>query len=1119
MAEYINVELPFLEKLKELGWEIINHGANGIPQDPSISKRASFKEITLKENFKQAVKRINTVKGKPWLTDQQLEQIHAEVTALEKSHKALLECNLDVFERLVGKTKTTVAKNEITGEKDALVKLIDFENYENNDFVAINQFRVDTAHASRKAIIPDIVLFVNGLPLSVIECKDVDVADPLSESIIQIQRYANTREDDFGIKEGEEKLFHYNLFSIATHGKEARFGTITGDYEYYLNWKDIFPLEYKSFDITSFTDEQKERYSIVTDEEKPKVRQEVLISGMLNKEVILDVLKHFTLFKTSNNGFTAKIVCRYQQYRAVGKILNRLRAGKTGKERSGVVWHTQGSGKSLTMMFLIRKLRSQADLRDFKAIISVDRKDLEKQLSEDAILTGEFKSKNIVKSRKELKPKLSGNQSDLSMVMIHKFVEEEFAQSKAILRAFEKEGKVPEFKPFDEVNASDRIVLLIDEAHRTQGGEMGDNMFTAFPNAARIAFTGTPLLTERHKQKTHERFGESKEFIDTYKIREAVEDRATLEIVYEGRTSKDSIREKQEFDEEFEDMFKERTKEEKEKIQILYGSTKDYLENMDRLRKIAKDLVNHYIDNILPNGFKAMVVASSILAAARYQYLIQEAIKERLAKEEAKTERDEEQIERIKFIDACTVVTKKDNNEAGYVSAARTKAKELNAVDNFKKDFDFSKDAEGNYTKPNTGISFLCVCDKLLTGFDAPIAQVMYLDRNLREHDLLQAIARVNRTKTNKKQGLLVDYFGVAENLKTALNIWGTEDEEDIKELLEYFRDINKEIPVLEARYNRLVQLFEDKGVNKIKAFFEQKMVDKDEEFQLAETCIDLAKSIPFRAQFDTYLKAFFDSLDLLFNTKVANNYYIPAKRLGYLLIRIRNRYKDPTLDLKWAKAKVRKLIDKYLVSLGIDSKIPPVELLSDSFFDEVDKHSSSPKAKASEMEHAIRRHIKVNIDKDPALYKRFLKRMEEILKKFKDNWDMIIQEYTQIRNELEKGRNNDNEESGLTLQELPFYDLILHEAYKGNTLDTDKEQDEKEALKSLVIEVVELLQDAINKPNFWRERDAEIRKLDGELTEMLLFTEIEAVSELHTKLSVDILGLAKKRHNELTKE
>jgi type I restriction enzyme R subunit len=1114
MSEYKNVEKPFLEKLRNLNWRIIDQGGYGIPQDPVESLRTSFKEVTLKQEFIKAVKKINIIDGEEWLTDKQLEDLYNGTIANEKDNLSLLEANRKVFEKLIGITKTTVAKNEITGEENPLVKLIDFKNWDENEFIAINQFRIVTPGGPREGIIPDIVLFVNGLPFTVIECKDVDMADPISSAVEQLMRYANTRGDDFGFKEGEERLFHYNLFSIATHGEEARIGSITGDFEYYLNWKDIFPKEYKNIDIVSYAAEEEARYQNNGLYNDPRVRQEVLIKGILNKEILLDILQHFTLFMELKEGVEVKIVCRYQQYRAVGKILDRMRTQTTGKTRSGVVWHTQGSGKSLTMVFFVRKLRSQDDLKDYKVIMMVDRKDLEKQLSATARLTNEFKEGNIVSSRKELVPKLSGNASNLNMVMVHKFVQEELKHSKTLMKAFVQEGKVPDFKPFDVVNTSDRIIILIDEAHRTQGGDMGDNLFTAFPQATKIAFTGTPLLTDRHKQKTHERFGGTGEFIDTYKIRESVDDRATLDIIYIGKTTNDKIKSKEAFDAEFEDVFKKQNKEEKEEIQKRYGTMQAYLENDDRLLKIAENLVKHYVDDILPNGFKAMVVASSITAAAGYQFKIEKALKKRIEIEKAKAEPDTDLINKIEFIKIGTVVSKQDNNEQGFISEARKNAKEIKAVDNFKKDFDYSTDEEGNYLKPETGVAFLCVCDKLLTGFDAPIAQVMYLDKSIREHDLLQAIARVNRTKKDKIHGILVDYYGVSNHLKDALNIWGAEDEEDIKELLEYFRDINKEIPVLEARYNRMLQLFEDKGMTNFKQFAEQRMPDKKAEFQLVEDCIALAESIPFRAQFDTYIKAFFDSLDLLFNSEVARKYYIPAKRFGYLLVRIKNRYKDPSMDLKWAKPKVRKMIDAHLETLGIDSRVAPINLLSRDFAKEVDKLGKNSKSKASEMEHAIRRHIKVNINKDPALYKRFLKRMEEIIDRYKGNWDAIVEEFEKVRVDLEEGRKGNNEEEGLNEQELPFYDFINFSAFKDGALSVK----DKEALKELTVELVYLLQDAISKPNFWKRRAAETRKLQGEIDDMLDFSGIEEVVKLHSKLSVEIMNLAKRRHQELTK-
>jgi len=1105
MSEYSNVEKPFLEKLLQIGWQVIDHGASGIPQDPTKSYRKNFKEVVLEKVFKESLQKINrTDDGIEWLTDKQLEEVFTEIS--DQIGKSLHEANKAIFNLLL--KNTTVDRNEVTGEQSPVVRFIDFENWEKNSFIAINQFRIQTPGGPRQGIIPDIVLFVNGMPFCVIECKDTDVSEPLSEAEIQIRRYSNRRDDDFGIKEGEERLFYFNLFSIVTHGTEARFGTISADFDYYYNWKDIFPETYKVINPAQYSDEEQARYANKSDTISPEDRQEVVIHGLLNKEIMLDVLRHFTLFLEVKEGVEVKIVCRYQQYRAVGKILERLRTGKTHKERSGVVWHTQGSGKSLIMVFLVRKLRSQEDLKDHKIIMVNDRTDLEDQLSNTASLTGE--KVTIINKRKKLRPLLSDDSSNLNMVMVHKFIEEQIRHSKALMKAYFEEGEVPKFKPFEVVNRSERILMLIDEAHRTQGGDMGDNLFTAFPKATKVAFTGTPLLTKRHKIKTHERFGTSTEWIDKYQIKQSVRDRATLDIIYIGKTSKDTIKDKEGLYRDFEDEFKERTQEERLEIQKRYGTMPAYLANMDRLRKIAGDIVEHYTREIMVNGFKAQVVASSILAAARYEYLIKEAIAKKIETEEAKTvdERDEKFIKQLKFLEVCTVVTMQDNNELGFISQARNKAKNLNAVDSFKKDFD--------YKKPETGVAILCVCDRLLTGFDAPIEQVMYLDKNTREHDLLQTIARVNRTKgPKKKHGIVVDYFGVANHLKEALAIYAEEDEKELQEFLEYFRDINKEIPVLEARYNRLIQLFTDKGIHKFEDFINQNMEDKKEEFDLAENCIDLAGEISFRAQFDTYLKAYFDSLDLLFNVDTVNKHYIP------LLMRIRNRYIDETMDLKWAGEKVRKLIDKYLLSLGIDSKIPPVSLLSDEFPKELDKHGKSSKAKASEMEHAIRRHIKVNMNNDPQLYTKFNDRLKAILEKYKGNWDVIVHELDSLRTDM-KRKNRDVTE-GLDAIEDVFYRNIVNNAFpkKNNDTDTKISDDavffgvNEMEVKKLVIDIVDLLREKLHIPNFWK-RSSEVKKLQGEIDDKLDFSGIGGITDKHERICADILSLAEKREHDL---
>ncbi len=1086
MAEYINVEKPFLDKLRLLGWTVINQG-QGVPQDPEKSLRQNFKQVLLPNIFKESIKAINkTADGREWLTDKQLDELLFEIQNF--SGKSLHEANKEIHRLLL--KGTTVNKNELTGEQNPTVRLVDFKNFDKNSFVAINQFRLLTPGASREGIIPDIVLFLNGLPVIVVEAKDFDAAEPLSEAYLQITRYANTREDDYGVKEGEEKLFHYNIFSIITRGKDARVGTISAEFDFYNNWVDIFPEEYK---VVEFPPEEE--------------RQEVMIHGMLNKEILIDILKHFTLFMEIKKGVEVKVVARYNQYRAVGKIIRGLREGNTPMEKGGVVWHTQGSGKSLTMVFLIRKLRSQDDLKDLKVIFIVDRLDLEEQLSETAVLANE--TLNLIESKVDLH-ELNNDTGDMNMVMIHKFLADNNVSAQSLIDA----GIVPTFEKFEIINNSDRILLLVDEAHRTQGGDMGDNLFNAFPKAVRIGFTGTPLLTERHEIKTHERFGgrideNGVPWIDSYKFDKAVADRATVEIKYIGKVSKDKLDDKEAFDDEFEKMFESRSKEEREEIQRRYGSFIAYLESKDRIAEISKDIIEHYYNDILVNGFKAQVVASSIVAAVRYKYELEIAIQNKIAelKKLPDETRDDKRIEQLEFLKVQAIVSSIGNNEPGYISKARREALDTDAKNTFKKDFDYSKEDGGQYKKPESGIGIICVCDRLITGYDAPIEQVMYLDKIMREHDLFQAITRVNRTKKGKSFGLIVDYIGVTKHLQEALAIFTDRDKEKLKSFLDVFRDINKEIPVLESRYKRILNLFTESKLNEIENFLNQKFSDKTAEFEFAENCIEQGKIIKFRAELLTYSKSFFDSLDLLFNTQAGGEYWIRAKRLGYLLWRIQDRYKDESMDLKWASQKVRQLIDKHLLSLGIDTKVQQVSILSDEFKSKVDYLNKTPKSKASEMEHAIRWHIKVNLDKDPTLYNRFKDRLETILNSYKENWEEIVKQLGELRDEMGKGRKPETE--GISIIEAPFYDLL-----KVN-LTTENETEINKA-KELTHTLILILKETAQINNFWSDKKAEQKNIAGRIEDEIRYSRIEGLPARATELTTELMKLAKNREDDL---
>lgn len=439
------VENPFLYHLQKLGWKIYRQNKDN-PEDAkeitsfnqgfepiygkSTKFRESFREVILESVLKESIKRIN-----PWIEEDQINEVVRRITTPYKN--SLLEINREIHDLLL--ENTSVSENRQTGERSPTVKFIDFHNLDNNSFIAISQFKVNIT-GTEKHIIPDIVLFVNGLPLVVVECKLPTISDPIGEGIEQIKRYSNRR----GAREGNEKLFWYNLFSVATSRQVAKYGTITSDYEDFVEWKDPYP--YTLSDIRS---------------EGNITSQELLIYGMLSNRNLLDIFHNFTIFKEDSKGGIAKIVPRYQQFRAVKKMVKRIKEGKTPEEKGGIIWHTQGSGKSLTMMYAVREIYHDPELSNFKIVFVTDRKDLEKQLYATSSSVG-FTVK-LARSIHELKELLRTNTPDLVMCMIHKYQERELKSE------------------FPVLNTPTNILVMIDEAHRSQYKLLGANLRKALP--------------------------------------------------------------------------------------------------------------------------------------------------------------------------------------------------------------------------------------------------------------------------------------------------------------------------------------------------------------------------------------------------------------------------------------------------------------------------------------------------------------------------------------------------------------------------------------------------------------------------------------------------------------
>jgi type I restriction enzyme, R subunit len=1078
MSEYTEIEQPFLAQLTSLGWTSIDQG-EGIPQNPTTSLRSTFRQWLLPDVFCTAVAALNTTAtGQPWLTPKQLQDLQDQI--LRQPNRTLLEAN-EAIQKLFFKAQ--VDTNEITGEQDPVVKLIDFANPQNNQFHAINQFRIDTPGCVKQFIIPDIVLFVNGIPLVVIECKkgSTNCANPMQEAFEQIQRYMNQRKATRaqGLKEGEPRLFHTNLLLIRTCSLEADYGTLTSGLEHYFPWKTQWPND----DATA----------------KGTNPQQQIISGMLNKPNLLNILRTSTVFMDTDGGSRIKVICRYQQFRAAGKIVERLRNGTTQAEKSGVVWHTQGSGKSLTMVFMARMLRAAPDLGDYKIVLINDRTDLEDQLTKTATLIGG--RVNTIENTRSLRDRLSTDSSDINMVMVHKFQQREETLSLKVAEALGTYQTLPSSKTFGVVNNSDRIVLLIDEAHRTQGSDLGDNIFEAFPQAARIAFTGTPLITERHgEKKTHKRFGE---YVDTYRLMDAVNDGTTLQILYEGRTADAALTDKHDFETAFEDLFQDRSAEELLAIKKKYGASGDILEAEQRISAIAADMVEHYIAHILPNGFKAQVVCHSKLAAVRYQTAIERALNQQLETLKAAPNTDKGLIQKIAFLKTAVVISSDGTNEAAYVTQARRQAKAWNAVDNFCKPFNL-EDPDQQYT----GIAFLIVCDMLLTGFDAPIEQVMYIDKKIREHTLLQAIARTNRISQGKKRGYVVDYIGLANHLTEALTLYAASDEQ--QELALGLKNITSEMPVLEERYQRLLQLFSNHNVQQVDRFVQGKLPAAEADAAVVHNAVRLLKDEKIRADFDVYLKKFLMSLDIILPHPAAGIYRVPAKRFGYILRVAKERYKDTSLNFGDAGQKVKDLINEHLISLGINPKVPPIELLADDFIANLSKHAGgNPEAKASEMEHAIRKHCTVHHDEDPAFYKSLAEKVENLIDQHQDQWEQLAEALEKLRLEAKAGRQTGEE--GMSKEATTFYAHIANEVFEHGKVPIEA----KAKMKVLMEAIVDTLQDSIGSIDFWTNADKQ-KKTRSNIKMALTLTEVPELKQKRERIAVEIMKLAKNRHDAL---
>lgn len=935
---------------------------------PLQGERDSFKEVLLKKRLEKYIRKLN-----PEFNDDSIYSAIKQLTDLNES--TLFEKNEKAFNLIVNQ-KGTIKQDS----KNLTIQYIDFNHIENNEFLVVRQFRVD---GLKKTCYPDIVIFLNGIPVVVIECKSPfkeafgsDIGGK-TDAYYQLQRYMDIRDPD--AHEGIPRLFYTNFFMCILNKYAAYAGTISSKIEHFVQWKDPYPVS--KIDMGDIKNNA----------------QNVLLQGMFEKKNLLLLMQHFILFEDDGSNRIKK-VCRYQQFRAVDKVMNRLRTGKTPIERGGVIWHTQGSGKSLTMVMLSKIIRRSEEFRDYMIVVVTDRIDLDGQIYKTftgcypkemwSIGKNTEKTLTQAKSVSELQALLTSGQPKIIMTTIHKFQSEEEEES-----VFEDQDEFSELEElhYDKkivvLNNSSKIIVMTDEAHRSQYSNIAANMRDALPNATFLAFTGTPI--DKTQMSTYRTFGSK---IDEYKLTEAVSDNATVAIVYEARRQDLHILQDG-LEVDFDEAFKDKSEEEKEEIKKKFATRKALAEADDRIEANVKDMLQHYKENIYVNGFKAQIVCVSREACVKYYNKFNEYA---------------EQIMGVK-IRAEVIYSAGNNDQVRLKEHRKTKKEQDEIIDEFKKPI------------KESNLCFLIVKDMLLTGFDAPIEQVMYLDRSLREHTLLQAIARVNRTyvkesgliddlgnpKIQKKEyGFVIDYYGITNNLTDALKLFDSNDIA-VEEQMKSIKDLQK----LLAEYQlKMCNIFAGVDRTNLDAIMNH-LAPQDR-----------------RAEFEIAFRKFATVVEALMPNYVTRSELEELKWAAYVRVAAKARF-DPTnpLDVSDCGAKVSNLISTHLKMKKVYQWIQPITLFEADFKERLELLGSK-KAQATAMEHIMKRTISLKWgESNPIRCQTLLERLQAIIEETKDNWEERKKRFEEfIKREINEGEETDKENLGYkTAGELAVYETI----------------------------------------------------------------------------------------------
>jgi len=864
-------------------------------------------------------------------------------------------------------------------------RFIDFKNPKNNDFAVTVEFEA----MGKKGIRPDIVVFVNGIPFAVIENKKA--SESVEKALSQLNR-----------NQGADycpKLFIYPQLLVGANKEELKYGTTGTPNKFYANWRekgtDKKELKNKAKKIIGKQINEKIYQQILTDlngatfGHKQRVNriptaQDLSIMMMFDKSRLLDLTKNHILYDAG-----IKKIMRYQQYFAIQKIVSQIDKKEDGykgiKRKGGIVWHTQGSGKSLTMVMFVKALIENPSIINPRVLVVTDRRDLDRQIKTTFENSGLKKDVIQAKSGEHLISLI--NKKDLRVVttLIDKF--QSAAKKKIIFEDLDK-----------------NIFVLIDEAHRGHGGMANLEMNKIIPNACYIAFTGTPLLKD---EKSKHKFGS---FIDKYTIDDALEDEIILPLVYEGRFV-DLKPDKKEMNRQFERLTEGLDKQLKKQLQT-NAEKRIIKDNPHRIAEIAYDIEKHYLKTFSETGLKGQIVAPSKFSAMLFQKYFVNNGKINTA---------------LVISDENGIIDDQDEHKKeveGYLKDIKEKYQSL---------LSYEKDVIKSFVYNNEGVELLIVVDKLLTGFDAPRNTVLYLAKELRDHNLLQAIARVNRLYDNeqppKTSGYIIDYSENAQNIKTAMQLFGNYDEEDVEGAL---IDVQEKINELEVGYSELHEVFKS-------------IKDDDEAY------IQHLSDEPLRKEFydilNQFLKSFNECMvlqDFVHEFKHLDTYRRELKKFMELRKIVSVRYADRVDFSKYRQALI-KIMDNTIKAEEAELLTKQITITDKDAFDKVVAEMGSDKSRAEAIAAQTQKTITEKIGTDPKFYRKFSEKIDEILQKMREKKIADIEALKQMKLIDDKVSNKKDDEIPKRIKEKKGSDIFyrnLQDDFITHNLDDKQFQE-----------------------------------------------------------------------------